>query len=357
MVSRREVLAGILVVATVVVVGGYAELRLRKKQSQGQPPPPVTSTSGKATIPGAMHFPTTLESPAFSDASMDSLFTDMLAAMGVKMVAFEWDYQVFSDSRWSSRLIDAHNYARSKGLMTHIINQMQPAFWSAGGINPPPSSSTTSSSIGSYEAEIASAYAQLKPDYLSVIAEPSNLQQKFKFNFSSSQWASLVQDLVGQASGSGSSLWVDLVPNSGFDMGLIPSMVGVSGLDGIGMDLYGQSNESTVQDHLSTIVNAGKSWGLSETWWGPLYASPSLDTVQNAPHMASWFSQSLPWAMQYGAVMYNPFFTNLFLQEPSTIAYDNADLTEYFSEELSLLQKDSYTSIHDAYSQTIASLG
>jgi hypothetical protein len=311
MVSRRGFLA--LMLAGAVVVAGSAVYLARRRKA---PSIPVVPPNPGQTILGAIHFPTTLASPAFSDPSMDNLFTDMLAGMGVQMVAFEWDYQVFSDSRWNARLVSAYNYAKGKGMKTHIINQIQPAFWAQGGINAP-SASATAGSIDAYELEIAAAYAQLKPDYLSVLAEPMNLQQKFKFSYSSSKWGSLVQKLADQASASGSSLWVDLVPNAGFDMNLIPSLVGVSGLDGLGMDMYGASNESIVEDHLSAIFDAGKSWGLTETWWGPLYATPSLDTIQNAPQMAEWFAQSYGWAKQYGAVMYNPFFTNLFVQDPA----------------------------------------
>jgi hypothetical protein len=357
MVSRREVLVWMLV-ASAAVVGAVAFSRRK-----GQTPTPTTTTtltdsnSGKpTTIFGAMHFPTTLESPAFSDAKIDNLFTDMLANMGVQMVAFEWDYQVFSDSRWNGRLLSAYDYARAKGMKTHIINQMQPSFWTQGGISPPPASAT-SGSIDAYEVEIASAYAKLKPDYLSVLAEPSNLQQKFKLSYSDSQWASLVRQLVDQISATGPSIWVDLVPNSGSDMNLIPSLVGVSGLDGIGMDLYGQPQESAVVARLPAIAKAGKSWGLTETWWGPLYADPKLNTAQNEPQMASWLSDSYEWAAKNGAVMYHPFFTNLFVQEPQKVSYDYSSLTAYFSQELQLLESRSFTGIHDAYARLIASVG
>jgi len=350
MATRRQVLAAILL-GSALVVGGVV-LSRRKA-----PTVPVSiTTSGKPAIFGAMHFPTNLESPAFSDPKMDDLFTEMLFAMGVQLVAFEWDYQVFSDSRWNGRLVAAFNGAKAKGMKTQIINQIQPAFWNAGAINPPPASTTTGS-IDAYEAEIVAAYAQLKPDYLTVVAEPFNLQQKFKFSYSSSQWASLVQKLVDQASSSGSSTWVDLVPNSGFDMSLIPDLAGVSGLAGIGMDVYGVANESPVESHLAEIVNAGKSWGVSETWWGPLYSDPSLNTTQNESQMGQWFSDSYTWATKYGAVMYNPFFTNLFVQEPGTVSYDYSSLTAYFSDELSLLEKGPYTIIHDAYARLIASVG
>ncbi len=350
MVTRREFLTVILGGAVIVAAGAVA--LSRRKSASPQPTP----SSGGQTIPGAMHFPTTLEAPAFSDPKVDGLFTDMLAQMGVQLVAFEWDYQVFSDQRWNSRLVSAYNDAKSRGMKTHIINQMQPAFWAAGGINPPPASASLGS-IDAYEMEIVDAYAQLKPDFLSVLAEPANLQQKFKFSYSSSQWSSLVQKLVAEASkySPSSSTWVDLVPQSGLDIGLVQTLVGISGLNGIGMDLYGQSNEPSVENHLGAIANAGKSWGLSETWWGPLFADPSLDAKQNEAQMASWFSQSYGWAKQHGAVMYNPFFTNLFVQEPSSPSYTYTDLTAYFSDELSLLQKGSLTSIHDAYAQVIKS--
>lgn len=349
MVTRRELLAGMLV-ASVAVVGAAVFARRTRA------PAPVVSKSDKPTILGAMHFPTTLESPAFSDAKIDDLFTDMLAAMGVQMVAFEWDYQVFSDSRWNDRLVSAYDHARAKGMKTHIINQMQPSFWSAGGINPPPASAT-SGSVDSYEAEIVSAYAQLGPDYLSILAEPTNLQKKFNLSYSSSRWNSLVQKLVNLVPTDGPSLWVDLVATSGPDMALIPSLVGISGLDGIGMDLYGRSGESAVGAHLPAIARAGKLWGLTETWWGPLYANPSLNTAQNAAQMASYFSPSYAWAAKNGSVMYNPFFTNLFVQEPQKVSYNYAGLTAYFSEELTRLEKRSYTDIHDAYAKLIASSG
>jgi hypothetical protein len=357
MVSRREVLVWILA-ASAVAVGAVAFSSRRKGGTHTTTTTTVSdlTSSGGSAIFGAMHFPTTLESPAFSDAKADNLFTDMLAAMGVQMVAFEWDYQVFSDSRWNGRLLSAYAYARSKGMKTHIINQMQPAFWQQGGINPAPAASTPNS-IDSYEVEITSAYAKLKPDYLSVLAEPANLQQKFKFSYSNSQWTSLVRQLVDQVPTPGTSTWVDLVPNSGLDLNLIPSLVGVAGLDGIGMDLYGQPQESVVAGRLPAIAKAGKSWGISETWWGPLYSDPSLNTAQNEPQMGSWLSDSYRWAAKNGAVMYNPFFTNLFVQEPRKVSYDYSGLTEYFSEELSLLESGSVTSIHDAYATLIASVG
>jgi hypothetical protein len=350
MVSRRKVLAGMLAGA-LVVVGGVVAVSRRKA---GYAPPPLGS--GKLTIPGAVHFPTSLESPAFSDMKMDALFTGMLAQMGVQLIAFEWDYQVFADPRWNGRLVSAYNDAKARGMKTHIINQIQPAFWKTGGIDPPPGSTSPSWSINAYEMEVVRAYAQLKPDFLSVIAEPANLQQKFKFSYSYPQWSSLVQKLVDEVSGS--STWVDLVPNAGFDINMVPSLVGISGLNGIGMDLYGSGNESVVESRLAAIADAGKSWGLSETWWGPLYSQPSLNTKQNEPLMASWFLESFQWAMKYGAVMYNPFFTNLFVQDPGqATSYTYSSLAAYFSEELSQLQRGSFTSIHDSYAELIRSLG
>jgi hypothetical protein len=88
----------------------------------------------------------------------------------------------------------------------------------------------------------------------------------------------------------------------------------VSNLDGIGFDAYGSSDICTWQrayaQGAADIADAGLKSGVTETWWGDLFAQPALDTAAAIPAEADWLRGLLYDAQAIGATGdFMPWFT------------------------------------------------
>ena len=284
--------------------------------------PMTTLPQAKAEINttfSAIHFPTAMTFAGFTDPSGDYGFLLMLKETGVSTISIITDPVIFQ--AYKPRYEQLISDARSLGFKIHLINQMD---WKyrlklIGLKNPLQTIIPLSfSKILAWETSWMQLYASYHPDFLSVLAEPSNLNFKMRKGLTESQVNTLIGSLastVKQISPE-TQTWVDLQPQYGIvDYYVGKSAAFIPNLDGIGWDVYDRDGYAVLAEVMPFAVQAGKLTGITETWRWPLYAKPQYDLPSNAPVEAGWFKELYNQTLAWGVTpsLFNPFFTNKFV--------------------------------------------
>lgn len=319
---------------------------------------PLSVRASPQTTFEATHFPSTMTFAGFSNSSSDFAFVDMLKQAGVSTIVIEQDPITFiaQEARYSALI----QYVHSQGLKVHLINQMdlKTRLNLLGEKNPlqtliPPSKAK----ILSYETQWIQLYASFHPDYLTVLAEPSNLNLKMRVGLIDTDWNAIISSLVQTAKSISpqTQTWVDLVPSPLIvDYHIGVSAIGIQGLDGIGWDIYNGTSPG-----LSSIVHqeaqGGKLVGVTETWWKPLVSQPRWDSPVYAANESAWFGQLYDKALNDSVVpsLFNPFFTSHFVtlapqpavDTPTTLRAYSAMLQTALSEGNRTVDFTSYQSL------------
>ena len=302
----------------------------------------------------ALHVPTSLVGTAFSNPSMDNPFTQMLANTGINTLTIETYPSMFRAN--ITRFQNLIAFARSIGLKIHILNQYQDkGFDALAGMAPPFSSPPTLAQFETYEVNAMTSYMSVSPDYLSVLVEPASWNSKLGTNYTAANLVSLGNRVVN-AIPAGVVVFVDGNPlgNTG-DAAFLNSMLSNTRLNAIGIDVYDNFNQATLINYSTTIRNAGKQVGWTETWWEDLYAEPQFDKPSNEPSEAAWFGQTVPFCQANGFTSYSPFFTNKFINTtPLPVPFTAANVTAEFNQLYSDLLAGARTSIYTAYQNIIS---
>ena len=355
----------ILVAATIfviIVIGGLLVVRLERAGQLGSQftnLKPVSLANSNINFE-VIDWPYNLVGVAFSNSSFDEPFLNLVHDLGAKTLAIETDpvfFQTYQD-RFSSLISEA----RTMGLNIHIINQLGYTSWyKLLGIAYPFSASSSFQSFENFQIQAVRVYAKYDPNYLSLIAEPGLMQEKLGANYSLSQWQSLISVLAqtAKAVSPKTQTWIDLVPQDSFDMKLLPYLVNIAQLDGIGLDIYGNvAPFSTTSKAATYIISHGKLGGLTETWAFSLYSSPSTDIPSNVPVEARWVSTSgiVQWAYQNNFTsIFNPFFSNLYTSTdplPSLTAQGLQSRADTYYKQL---LENQTTQVFQSYKNLIAS--
>ena len=310
----------------------------------------------------SIYWPVVLIGVGFTNSSFDPPFMQMLRQLGVQTIAIETDPTFFRT--YESRFASVISLARSDGFKIHIINQLGYASWyKLLGLSLPFSSAPSFQQFEQFETQAMQEYAKYKPDYLSVIAEPGLMQTKIQTSFTPEQWQSLVQSLCETviSISPNTKTWIDLVPQMSFDMQILPNLVSVTQLTGIGLDIYGNASPvSTTTNAASFITSHGKLGGITETWAFSLYADPSTDTSANVPAQASWLSANgiVQFAIQRNlTAIFDPFFSNKFTSLAPLPEFSNAGLESEANLFMQSLEANQTTSIFQAYHDLIIQAG
>ena len=224
----------------------------------------------------ATDWPTILVGVGFTNSSFDEPFLHMVHNLGAKTLAIETDPVFFRtyQSRFSSLISEA----QAMDLNIHIINQLGYASWyKLLGLSYPFSSGPSFQTFENFQIQAIREYAQYDPSYLSLIAEPGLMQEKAGASYSPSQWQSLISILAQTVKSISpeTQTWVDLVPQNPFDMQLVPYLVNITQLDGIGLDVYGNVSPFSISNNAAKYITShGKLGGLTETWAFSLYSTP-----------------------------------------------------------------------------------
>lgn len=302
----------------VIVVAGYSVTRFELKRSHSS----FLNISQVSLVNSGINFeaidwPVNLLGVGFSNSSFDQPFLNLMSQLGVKTLAIETDPVFFQT--YQERFASIISNAREIGFKIHIINQLgYPSWYNLLGLKYPLASDPSFTTFETFEINAIQTYAQYKPDYLSLIAEPGLMQQKINASYSLSQWTNLVSTMAQTAKSisPNTETWIDLVPQSSFDMQLLANLVNVPQLNGIGLDLYGNVSPFSITNNAAkNIISHGKMGGLTETWAFSLYSAPSTDVPSNVPAEANWLSTSgiVQWAFQNNFTsIFNPFFSNMY---------------------------------------------
>jgi len=308
----------VIAIITILVASGFLVMRFELTQSHStfMDIQQVSLANSEINFE-AIDWPVNLLAVGFTNSSFDQPFLNLAIGLGVKTLAIETDPVFFQT--YQARFSLLISEARSSGLKIHIINQLgYPSWYKLLGLTYPLASDSSFQTFEIFQIEAMKTYAQYKPDYLSLIAEPGLMQQKVNASYSLAQWQSLVSTLVQtvKSISPNTQTWIDLVPQSPFDMKLLPYLADVSQLNGIGLDVYGNvAPFGTTNSAAKYIISHGKLGGLTETWAYSLYSDPSTDVSLNIAAEANWVSTSgiVQWAFQRNFTsVFDPFFSNLY---------------------------------------------
>ncbi|MDG6906106.1 MAG: hypothetical protein JRN20_10020 [Nitrososphaerota archaeon] len=317
--GRHQTVLVVAAIIVIIVIGGLLVMRIERAGqfgSQFTNLKPVSLVNSNINFE-VIDWPTLLVGVGFTNSSLDEPFLHLVHELGAETLAIETDPVFFQT--YQNRFSSLVSEARTMGLKIHIINQLGYTSWyKVLGLTYPFSTDPSFQSFENFQIQAVRAYAKYDPNYLSLIAEPGLMQEKVGANYSLSQWQSLIAVLAQtvKAVSPETQTWIDLVPQNSFDMKLLPYLVNITQLDGIGLDVYGNvAPFSTTSKAATYITSHGKLGGLTETWAFSLYSSPSTDIPSNIPAEAKWVSTSgvVQWAVQNNFTsIFNPFFSSFY---------------------------------------------
>ena len=158
-----------------------------------------------------------------------------------------------------------------------------------------------------------------KPEYFTVLNEPSTIQKYLKFQVSEQQWAELVEEganLVRQLSPDTTTV----IHVTGGDLGYLDSFVKVKNLDRISFNIYGIKYLDTVSPYVENVKKSGKRVAVGETWimWKDNWKYPWME-----PLYGKWLNVMAYFAQRNGMESIFPYFTAYFYIFPAVEANES----------------------------------
>ena len=307
----------------------------------------------------ALHFPSASVLVNFSDPAYDDLFIQMLQEAGVNTVTLFTSPTEYN--ALSNRYTNLATLIRARNLKVRFV--IQDEVKAVTNLTSLPPTYPNPPSLTHYiETESAVARAittDIKPDYFSVVAEPTINEGRIGKKFTVRQWRKIISALNQEVKiySPNTKTWVDILPKKLKERNILTKAI-TTGIDGVGFDLYDRTDIlSTVQTYANKVKGAGKKCGITETWWNDIYANPNLDSPSNAQLEADWLGSTYTFAKNNGITdEFVPFFTNKFVNlQKLPLPLSVANINNFLSAMETSLDNNERTIIHSAYRDLIAS--